>query len=172
MIREQTQFLRIEDLQVYNRLCHLHIEISELVRVWPRSERFELTSQILRASNSAPANLAEKHSDRHLRNKIEGVNRSRGEALETIHHLYIARLKGYVPDDAYESLRSRYDECIRMLNGLERSLEAHLPTQERRWPARATATSAATGPEAPERPTPIPVSRSRTSDSGILNPEP
>ena len=27
--------------------------------------------------------LAEKHDDRHIRNKIEGVNRSRGEAGET-----------------------------------------------------------------------------------------
>jgi hypothetical protein len=39
--------------------------------------------------------LAEKHDDRHIRNKIEGINRSRGEAGETIHHLFIAKLKGY-----------------------------------------------------------------------------
>ena len=84
------RFMRVEDLKVYQRLCQLHIEVSQLTRTWPSEERFELGSQVRRSSNSSPANLAEKHSDRHVRNKIEGVNRTRGEALETIHHLYIA----------------------------------------------------------------------------------
>src|SRR4051794_14626533 len=78
-----SEFKRIEDLVVYLKLCQLHIEVSCLTRKWPRDERFELTSQVNRSSNSAPAQLAEKHSDRHVRNKIEGVNRARGEALET-----------------------------------------------------------------------------------------
>jgi hypothetical protein len=29
-------------------------------------------------------------------NTIEGVNRSRGEAAETVHHLFIAKLRGYI----------------------------------------------------------------------------
>jgi len=128
-----SEFLRIEDLQVYRKLCELHVEVSRLVRPWPRAERFELTSQVLRSSNSAAANLAEKHSDRHVRNKIEGVNRARGEALETIHHLYIALLKTYITSEVYEKLRARYLECVRMLNGMERTLEKNLPRAERRW---------------------------------------
>ncbi len=83
-------FMRVEDLDVYRKLCRLHLDVCDLARSWPGEERYELGSQIRRASNSAPANLAEKHSDRHIRNKIEGVNRARGEALETIHHLYVA----------------------------------------------------------------------------------
>jgi four helix bundle protein len=79
--------------------------------------------------------LAEKHDDRHIRNKIEGVNRSRGEAGETIHHLFIAKLKGYIEPSVYNSYRGRYKECIRMLNGLEKSLEKNLPESERRWTA-------------------------------------
>jgi four helix bundle protein len=59
--------------------------------------------------------LAEKHDDRHIRNKIEGVNRSRGEAGETIHHLFIAKLKRYIDQSVYSSYRNRYKECIRML---------------------------------------------------------
>ena len=74
--------------------------------------------------------------ERHIRNKIEGVNRSRGEAGETIHHLFMAKLKGYIDQSVYGSYRSRYKECIRMPNGLEKSLEKHLPESERRWPSR------------------------------------
>lgn len=131
-------YMRIEDLQVYQKLCELHLEVSELTRAWPRDERFELTSQVRRSSNSAPANLAERHSDRHVRNKIEGVNRSRGEALETVHHLHVARLKGYITQTVSDQFRSRYQECVRMLNGMEKTLEQQLPIESRRWPTDQT----------------------------------
>jgi len=126
-------YLDIEDLVVHQRLCELYIEVCDLSHDWPAEEKYELGSQIRRSSNSAPAQLAEKNDDRHLRNKVEGVNRSRGEAGETIHHLFMAKLKEYVTDDIYEALRARYRECIRMLNGLEKSIEQHLPEKDRRW---------------------------------------
>jgi len=126
-------YMRIEDLKVYMILCKLHIEICELTDDWPFEEKYELVSQICRSSNSSPSELAENDSDRHIRNKIEGVNQSRGEANETIHHLFMAKLKGYLNDTSYKSYRDRYRECIRMLNGIERTLEQHLPEKDRRW---------------------------------------
>ncbi len=128
-------FKRLEDLDVYQRLCRLHLDVCDVSHAWPAEERYELGSQARRSSNSSPAQLAEKHDDRHLRNKIEGVNRSRGEAGETIHHLYMARLKGYLTRESFDDLRARYQECVRMLNGLERALEQNLPPEGRRWPS-------------------------------------
>ena len=127
-------FLKIEDLLVYQKLCLLHIDVCDLTRSWPPEEKYELASQARRASNSAPANLAEKHSDRHVRNKIEGVNRGRGETLETVHHLYIAKLKGYITEEQYQTYRERYLECVRMLNGMERTLDKQLDEKSQRWP--------------------------------------
>jgi four helix bundle protein len=89
-------YLDVKDLEVYGMLCQLHIDVCDLTHQWPSEEKYELGSQARRSSNSAPAQLAEKNDDRHIRNKIEGVNRSRGEAAETIHHLYMAKLKGYI----------------------------------------------------------------------------
>lgn len=130
-----SEFMRVEDLIVYQKLCDLHIEVCELSAKWPVDERYELRSQLRRSSNSAPAQLAEKHSDRHVRNKIEGVNRARGEALESVHRLYIASRKGYVSAEDFETYRSRYQECVRMLNGLERKLESQLNPNDRRFPS-------------------------------------
>jgi four helix bundle protein len=127
-------YRRLEDLVVYQKLCHLHIEVSEITHRWPAEEKYELASQARRSSNSAPAQLAEKYDDRHVRNKIEGVNRSRGEAAETVYHLFMAQLKGYETAAIYECYRARYQECIRMLNGMERTLEKQLPASDRRWP--------------------------------------
>jgi four helix bundle protein len=129
-----SDFKRIEDLLVYQRLCDLHIEVCDSTIGWPREERYELTSQARRSSNSSPAQLAEKHGDRHVRNKIEGVNRSRGEALETVHHLYMAHRKEYMDRATYGAFRDRYHECVRMLNGMERTLERQLPPEQRRFP--------------------------------------
>jgi len=81
------KYMDVEDLDMYQKLCRLHIDVCDLSHEWPAEEKYELGSQARRSSNSAPAQLAEKHSDRHIKNKIEGVNRSRGEAAETIHHL-------------------------------------------------------------------------------------
>lgn len=131
--KRQKSYLDVEDLEVYEMLCELHIEVCDISHEWPKEETYELGSQIRRSSNSSAAQLAEKHDDRHIRNKIEGINRSRGEAGETIHHLFIAKKKRYVSDDIYQAYRERYKRCIRMLNGLERTLERHLPANDRRW---------------------------------------
>jgi four helix bundle protein len=130
---KQVQYRDVENLKVYTKLCDLHIEVWNMTETWPRTERFELTSQVLRSSNSSPAQLAEKNDDRHVKNRIEGVNRARGEAGETIHHLYIASCKGYVSSETYINLKTRYRECIRLLNGLEKNLEKTLPQSSQKW---------------------------------------
>ena len=126
-------YLDVEDLEVYKKLCLLHIDVCYLTQLWPKEEKYELGSQARRSSNSAPAQLAEKNDDRHIRNKIEGVNRGRGEAAETVHHLFMANLKKYITDSIYQDFKNRYKECIRMLNGFEKTLERNVPEKDRRW---------------------------------------
>jgi len=130
---DEKTYMDVEDLDVYHKLCRLHLEVCDLTHEWPREERYELGSQVRRSSNSSPSQLAEKNDDRHVRNKIEGVNRSRGEAGETVHHLFISLQKKYLPESSFQKFKSRYKECIRMLNGLERTLEKKLPPGDRRW---------------------------------------
>ena len=157
-----TDFMRVEDLHVYQKLCDLHLEVCEHSHSWPSDEKYELGSQIRRSSNSSPAQLAEKHSDRHVRNKIEGVNRARGEALETVHHLFIASRKKYIEQAEFESYRSRYHECVRMLNGLERKLELQLDPSARRFPSRSESEPRTLNPEP----------RTLNPEPRTLNPEP
>jgi len=65
----------------------------------------------------------------------EGVNRARGEAQEALHHLYIAQLKGYITTAVCCHYRDEYMECVRMLDGIERTVENHVPASDRRWPS-------------------------------------
>jgi four helix bundle protein len=110
------------DLEVYQRLCELHLEVNKLTFTFPKFELYELGSQMRRSSNSIPANIAEGWNNKHINIYLEGINRALGEMRETEHHIKIAFRKGYVGQSEYSDLVSRYDECGRMLKSLEKSL--------------------------------------------------
>lgn len=111
------------DLDVYKKLVKLHLEINDLTMTFPKFEIYELGSQLRRASNSAPANVAEGWNNKHINIYIEGVNRALGEAHETEHHIDIAYKKRYLNKEKYTYFIDAYNECGRMLKGLLRSLE-------------------------------------------------
>jgi four helix bundle protein len=166
---DEKTYLAVEDLDVYRKLCDLHLEVCDLTHRWPKEELYELGSQARRSSNSSPSQLAEKNDDRHVRNKIEGVNRARGEAAETVHHLYIALRKQYIQQSVFDDYKERYQECIRMLNGLERTLEKKLPPSDRRW--SVSETPATYSPESELCPPGYPDTRNLNTDTLCLKPE-
>lgn len=114
-----------KDLAVYQKLFELHIEVNDLTLTFPKFEMFELGSQLRRSSNSVPADIAEGWNNKHINIYLEGINRAMGEMRETSHHLTVALRKGYLPPERYEDLMQRYEECARMLRGLEQSLERY-----------------------------------------------
>jgi four helix bundle protein len=112
-----------EDLDDYQRLLELHLEVHALTLAFPSLEKYELGSQLRRSSNAIAANLAEGWNNKHLNIYLEGINRSLGELRETRHHLTVAFRKSYLSEANFDAFRTGYDECGRMLRGLERALE-------------------------------------------------
>ena len=51
------------DLEVYKESFQLSIEIEELLKTYPASEKFLLSDQMRRASRSIPAQVAEGYAD-------------------------------------------------------------------------------------------------------------
>jgi four helix bundle protein len=111
-----------EDLDVYQRLVDLHLQVHELTLTFPRFELYEIGSQLRRSSNSAPANLAEGWNNRHINIYLEAINRVQGEINETKHHLFMASKKKYLDQEKYESFINGYNTCGKMLTSLKRSL--------------------------------------------------
>jgi four helix bundle protein len=116
------RIVSFEDLEVYQKLCDLHSKIHKLTLTFPKFELHELGSQLRRSSNSIPANLAEGWNNRHINLHLEGINRALGELRETAHHLTIAFKKDYLTKELYTNYITRYNECGRMLKGLEGSI--------------------------------------------------
>jgi four helix bundle protein len=121
-----------EDLDVYKRLVELHLEVHELTMTFPKYEMYELGSQVRRSSNAIPANIAEGWDNKHSNMYLEGINRALGEMRETRHHLLIALRKGHISAESANSLVSRYDECGKMLRGLERAVEKSIESGRNR----------------------------------------
>ncbi len=61
-----------EDLEVYRKLCELHLQLNDISLKFPKFELFELGSQIRRSSNSIPANIAEGWNNKHINIYLEG----------------------------------------------------------------------------------------------------
>lgn len=57
--------MEFQDLEVYQRLLKLSLEIHDLTMTFPKFELYELGSQLRRSSNSGPANLAEGFGNKH-----------------------------------------------------------------------------------------------------------
>ncbi len=111
--------MRVQDLGVYNKLFNLAVDVNKISLSFPKFELYEIGSQIRRSSNSAPANLAEGFGNKHTNIYTEKISTAQGEIRETIHHLQMAKSKNYLTEKEYAELVNRYEECSKMLYGLE-----------------------------------------------------
>jgi len=117
--------MQVEDLEVYKKLFKLTLEVHEITMSFPKFEMYELGSQARRSSNSAPANLAEGFDNKHTNIYLECISRAQGEIRETKHHLRMAHKKGYIPEQKLNYFINEYEECSKMLYGLEKSLRVN-----------------------------------------------
>ncbi len=82
-------------------LAPLHL----LVRTLPDVERFELASQMRRASKSVPANIAEGYGKKRSAKEFKlYLGHALGSANEMVVHLEIAVAIGYVTQDEAQTL--------------------------------------------------------------------
>ena len=108
-----------EDLEAYQRSMKLLVDVHALSKRLPSEEKYELASQMRRASKSIPANIAEgfgrKTSDKEFK---QYMRMAMGSANEMETHLRIAGSLGYVQDPELARLADGYNHIGRQLNRL------------------------------------------------------
>ena len=107
-----------EKLEVYQLARKFKIEIKLMSQLFPNEERFDLTSQINRASASISANLAEGSGRSSNFDQAHFTNMSFSTGLETIDHLNTALDMQYISEEKYTELRIKLDSILNKLNGL------------------------------------------------------
>jgi four helix bundle protein len=113
-----------EDLEVWKQCREFRKEISRIAKKFPPDERFELTKQIKRSSRSVTANLAEGQGRFHFKDNTRFSRISRGSLKETLDHLITAFDEEYISSEELTALRTKYNHCLKLLNGYVRYLES------------------------------------------------
>lgn len=83
-----------EGLQCWQVGRELRVEISKVIKTFPKEEKLELVSQMKRASRSVTNNIAEGFGRYHYQDFIRFCRISRGSLTELSDHLIIALDEG------------------------------------------------------------------------------
>ncbi len=85
-----------EDLECWKKARQLRLKISELVKTFPRDEKYGLTSQIIRAIRSVTHNIAEGYGRFHFRENAQFCRTSRGSLYEVLDQVIVANDEGFI----------------------------------------------------------------------------
>lgn len=113
-----------KDLDVWKMSMDLVVASYKLARRLPKSEQFELASQIRRASVSVPANIAEGYGRRHLGDYVRHLYIANGSLKELETELILTGRLHYFTETVVAPVLELADTVERLLAGLTRSLRA------------------------------------------------
>jgi four helix bundle protein len=100
----------------------LAAEAYRLAALMPKTEQYRLTSQLLRASVSVPANIAEGHARGTRKDYAHFINIARGSVAEVDTLVELAQSVGLVKAEDVRTATALADEIGRMLNALASKL--------------------------------------------------
>ena len=121
MDRQKTS--TFEDLAVWQRCRELRKKVSNLVKSFPKNEQFRLVDQMIRASRSVTANIAEGYGRYHYQENIQFCRQARGSLYELLDHFTVALDERYISQKEFEEFRTEIFESVKILNGYIKYLQ-------------------------------------------------
>jgi len=112
-----------KDLKVWQKSMDLAVRCYQITTQFPKEEQYGLTSQIRRAANSVPANIAEGHGRHHTKEFLHSLSIARGSLKELETHLILAQRISLLTSEQLDPLLAATEEISRMLSGLRSALE-------------------------------------------------
>jgi four helix bundle protein len=106
-----------KDLDVWKKGVELRKTIFQLTKKFPETEKFRLSDQMVRASRSITANIAEGYGRYHYQDNIRFCRQSRGSLFELLDHLEVALECGYVSPEEHAILSVNGEQLLALLNG-------------------------------------------------------
>ena len=112
-----------KELKVYKEAYMQVKRVYEIAKKLPSEERYELSSQIRRASVSIPLNIAEGYGKVETgKELIRYLSIARGSSAEMEVLLDLIYDFGYVNESEYAEMKERQERVGKMLTGLIRSI--------------------------------------------------
>ncbi len=106
-----------EDLDCFKLALDVIVNAHEFARTLPTDEKYDLASQIRRASKSITANIAEGYGHYHYLDSLKFYSNARGSLNETLSHFINARVLRYIEQKYFEQVYDLIRQTERALNG-------------------------------------------------------
>ena len=113
----QLKYDDFRDLEVWNKCQDVRRKIWDVCKGFPGEEKYRLSDQMIRASRSSTACMAEGYGRYHYQENIQFCRQSRGSLYELIDHVDVALECEYLDNNYVESLTQEIKTAIRILNG-------------------------------------------------------
>ena len=114
---EEPKYDDFRDLEVWKKSRNIRRKIWDICKNFPGEEKYRLSDQMVRASRSSTACIAEGYGRYHYQENIQFCRQSRGSLYELIDHVDVAVECGYLDNNHGESLIQEIKTSIRILNG-------------------------------------------------------
>ncbi len=106
-----------EELKCWQSCRKVRIFISELVKTYPKEEKFSLVDDMKRAARSTTHNIAEGFGRFHYQENVQFCRVSRGSLYELIDQLITSKDEGFISDKDCQKGRDLISETLALLNG-------------------------------------------------------
>lgn len=116
-MKGKESFKSFEELECWKVCTEVKRFITELVKKYPREEKFALADDMKRAARSTTHNIAEGFRRFHFQENIQFCRQSRGSIYELIDQLITSKDDRYITDEQYEKARSLISKALAILNG-------------------------------------------------------
>jgi four helix bundle protein len=106
-----------KELNCWKEARVLRQQITELTKTFPSTEKFELTSQMIRAARSVTANIAEGYGRFTYTDTRRFFIQARGSVTEILDHLTVALDEKYIDEEKLRFFESQSETVFKLING-------------------------------------------------------
>ena len=114
---EAKNFRSFEELQCWQACREVRIFIINLVKSYPKEEKYSIVDNMKRAARSTTQNIAEGFGRFHYRENLQFCRISRGSLFELIDDLITSLDEGFISQDDYQKGREKISNALALLNG-------------------------------------------------------
>ena len=123
-------FKSFEDLQCWQACREVRVFIIELVKNYPKEERYSIVDNMKRSARSTTQNIAEGFGRFHYKENLQFCRISRWSLFELTDDLISSIEEGFINKEDYELGRNKISNALALLNGYIKYLnsKANPPT--------------------------------------------
>jgi len=114
---QQEYYRGFKDLNCWKEARQLRLQISVLCKQLPADEKYLLVNQIVKASRSVTANIAEGYGRFTYIDTRHFFIQARGSVTEIMDHLIVAFDENYISQEILNEFDKQCEKVFKLLNG-------------------------------------------------------